>query len=125
MSNNEDFSSRYQQIFNENFQRLIFHALRFVDDRAEAEDIVADVFFELWRNRDTVNLETGIVTYLYRAVSSRTLNVLRRKNVAEVRIELLESINNRRLDMLSRAFSTFITSTAYRCSSNAVAVVSG
>ena len=101
MSNNEDFSSRYQQIFNENFQRLIFHALRFVDDRAEAEDIVADVFFELWRNRDTVNLETGIVTYLYRAVSSRALNVLRRKNVAEVRIELLESINNRRLDMLS------------------------
>ena len=112
MSNNEDFSSRYQQIFNENFHRLIFHALRFVDDRAEAEDIVADVFFELWRNRDTVNLETGIVTYLYRAVSSRAHNVLRRKNVAEVRIELLESINNRRLDMLSRAFSTFITSTA-------------
>lgn len=88
-------------IFDENFHRLIFHALRFVNDKAEAEDIVADVFFELWKNRESIDLDAGITSYLYRAVSTRALNVLRHKNIAATRIEMLEAINERRLEFIA------------------------
>lgn len=101
MSCNSDIDSRFQALFDDNYRRLIFHALRFVNSEAEAEDIVADVFFELWKNLDTLDLDGGITSYLYRAVSTRALNVLRHKNVAAVRIEMLEAINERRMDFIA------------------------
>lgn len=80
----------------------MFHALSFVNDKAEAEDIVADVFVDLWHKLPTLDLEAGIVSYLYRAVTSRSLNVLRHRNVAAVRIEMLEAINEKRLDFIDK-----------------------
>lgn len=78
----------------------MFHALRFVDDDDEARDIVSDVFVDLWEKLDSLDLEMGIGSYLYKAVSSRALNVLRHKKVAAVRIETLEAINERRLEFI-------------------------
>lgn len=101
MNRNTDIDTRFQKIFDDNYRRLMFHALRFVDTEAEAEDVVADVFYELWRKIDEIDLDGGIVAYLYRAVSTRALNVLRHKNIAAIRIELLKTINERRMDFIS------------------------
>lgn len=98
-----EFNDIFERLYNTYFDRLIFQALRFVDDRAEAEDIVADVFFDLWKRIDTLDLENGIVAYLYRAVSTRALNVLRHKNIAAVRIEALEAINEKRMEFIDSA----------------------
>ncbi len=92
----------FNQLYEAYFNRLIFHALRFVDDRAEAEDIVADVFADLWFRLPTLDTDGGLVSYLYRAVSTRSLNVLRHRNIAAVRIELLETINEKRLEFIDR-----------------------
>lgn len=81
----------------------MFQAMRFVNDSAEAEDIVADVFVDLWNRLPSLDLEAGLVAYLYRAVSSRALNVLRHRNVAAVRIETLEAINERRIEFVEKA----------------------
>lgn len=97
----DELSRRFERLFDEHFQRLMFFALRFVNDEAEAEDIVADVFAELWNKMTTIDLETGITSYLYRAVGNRALNLLRHKNVAAVRISLLESVNERRLEFMA------------------------
>lgn len=96
-----DIEAQFEKLFDDNYRRLIFHALRFVDSQEEAEDIVSDVFYELWKKIDCLDLNSGITAYLYRAVSTRALNVLRHKNVAAVRIELLESINERRLEFIT------------------------
>lgn len=90
-----DQQALFERLFDENYRRLIIHALRYVNDEDDAEDVVADVFADLWNRMDLIDLESGIVSYLYRAVSSRSLNVLRHRNVAAVRIETLEAINNR------------------------------
>ncbi len=101
MNLHSDKEVQYKRLFDDNYRRLILHALRFVENEVEAEDIVADVFFELWKNLDALDLDGGIISYLYRAVSSKALNVLRHKNVAAVRIELLEAINERRMDFIA------------------------
>lgn len=88
----------FNRLFDENYRRLIIHALKFVDDENDAEDVVADVFADLWNRIDSIELDSGIVSYLYRAVSSRALNVLRHRNVAAVRIEALKAISNRCLE---------------------------
>lgn len=84
------------------FDRLLFQASRFVNDRAEAEDIVSEVFADLWTKMDTLDLDAGMASYLYRAVSSRALNFLRHQNIAAVRIEALEAINEKRLEFIDR-----------------------
>lgn len=96
-----DTEQKFKQLFDAYYGRLIVHALRFVDTQAEAEDVVGDVFYELWKKIDTVDLDSGMVAYLYRAGTTRALNVLRHKNVAAVRIEMLEVIGERRLDFIA------------------------
>lgn len=92
---------RFNKIFDDSYRRLLFHALRFVQDEADAEDIVADVFYDLWKRIDEIDLDSGITTYLYRAVSTRALNHLRHKNIAAVRIETLEAINEKRMEFMA------------------------
>lgn len=101
MNSYYDIEAQFEKLFDDNYRRLIFHALRFVDSQEEAEDIVSDVFYELWKKIDCLDLNSGITSYLYRAVSTRALNVIRHKNVAAVRIELLESINERRMEFVA------------------------
>lgn len=96
-----DTEQKFKQLFDAYYGRLIVHALRFVDTQAEAEDVVGDVFYDLWKKIDTVDLDSGMVAYLYRAGTTRALNVLRHKNVAAVRIEMLEVIGERRLDFIA------------------------
>lgn len=98
MKTTEIFSQLYQTYFD----RLIFHAMRFVNDKTEAEDIVSEVFTDLWTKMETLDLDAGMASYLYRAVSTRALNYLRHKNIAAVRIEALEAINEKRLEFIDK-----------------------
>lgn len=92
---------RFERIFDDNYRRLYAHALRFVQNEEDAEDIVADVFYEFWKRIDEIDLESGIVTYLYRAVATRALNLLRHRNISPIRLETLKVISDRRLEFIA------------------------
>lgn len=62
---------------------MLLHALRFVQNDKDAEDIVADVFCDIWKRIDEIDLDSGITTYLYRALSTRALNLLRHKKLQQ------------------------------------------
>lgn len=97
----QDPKARFEKIFDDNYRRLYAHALRFVQNEEDAEDIVADVFYEFWKRIDEIDLESGIVTYLYRAVGTRALNLLRHRNISPVRLETLKAINEKRLEFIA------------------------
>ncbi len=48
-------------LFDRHRDRVFRHALRLVEFRAEAEDVTAAAFFELWRRRDAVRVVDGSV----------------------------------------------------------------
>ncbi|MDE6448666.1 MAG: RNA polymerase sigma-70 factor [Muribaculaceae bacterium] len=97
-----DYNEIFKKIFDENHRRLLFLALRFLKNEADAEDLVADVFCDLWSRIETVDLECGINAYLYKAVSTRALNFLTRNNEMTKRTEALESINEKRIEFIDR-----------------------
>ncbi len=98
---NIDWDSEFEQIFRENYPRLLFHVNRIVSQSDDAEDIVGDVFFEIWNRRHELNIDRdGLKAYLYRSVSNRALNSLRRRGTAETSISLLTKLNEIRLDHL-------------------------
>ena len=98
----QDPKARFEKIFDDNYRRLYAHALRFVQNEEDAEDIVADVFYEFWKRIDEIDLDSGIVTYLYRAVATRALNLLRHRNISPVRLETLKAINEKRIEFIAQ-----------------------
>ena len=91
---NENFDSVYKALFRRYYPYLLFYATRLVGEE-EAEDIVQDVFVELWRRRDTVEIGDQIQAFLYRAVYTRALNVLKHRNVEDGYCAAMEEINQR------------------------------
>ena len=67
---NENFDVTYQTLFRRYYPSLIFYSTRLVGDE-EAEDVVQDVFVELWRRKDYIEIGDQIQAFLYRAVYTR------------------------------------------------------
>lgn len=51
---------------------------QFAPDREEAENVVAEVFYKIWKNRATLRINTSARAYLYTAVRNQALDMLRR-----------------------------------------------
>ena len=70
-----------EQLFGSYCKPLRVYARRFVNDTCTAEDIVQDVFCELWTRRASIRRhETeSVKSYLFKAVYNRCLNALTRR----------------------------------------------
>ncbi len=69
---NENFDITYKALFRRYYPSLIFYATRLVGEE-EAEDVVQDVFVELWKRKDHIEIGDQIQAFLYRAVYTRAL----------------------------------------------------
>src|SRR5574344_2930867 len=92
---NENFDITYKALFRRYYPSLLFYATRLVGE-VEAEDVVQDVFVELWRRRDEVEIGDGIQSFLYKAVYTRALNVLKHREVTDSHARLVQAINLQR-----------------------------
>lgn len=77
-----NFEDTYKTLFRRYYAGLLFYATRLVGED-EAEDIVQDVFVEIWRRQDSVEFGDQIQAFLYRSIYTKAINVLKHKAVAE------------------------------------------
>src|SRR6185503_19604962 len=68
----------FEELFREHHAGLCRFAAGYVRDAAVAEELVQDVFFELWRGRAGWELRATLRAYLFGAVRNRALNHLKR-----------------------------------------------
>jgi RNA polymerase sigma-70 factor (ECF subfamily) len=68
-----------EELFRSYYNILCRYVYRLVDDRDAAEDIVQDVYFDLWNRRDTLVLGDSIRSYIFRSAYTRSLNYLNSK----------------------------------------------
>lgn len=71
----------FEDLFKSFFAELSFYAVRFVEDLDSAEEIVQDIFFNVWNNRAKLNVNTSIKSYLYTTVKNTCLNLIKHKKV--------------------------------------------
>lgn len=69
------------KIFREFYPALRIYARRYVSDAHIAEDIVQDVFINLWKLRDTFAPDTSMKSYLFTAVYHRCLNHIKHEKI--------------------------------------------
>ena len=74
-------NAAYEAIFRQWYAPLVATVAALLRDRGPAEEVVQDVMLELWRRRESLNLEQSLRAYLFQASRNRALNYLRRLRV--------------------------------------------
>ncbi len=64
-------------LFQQYFNVLCLRAIRVVKHREIAEDLVQELFLEIWNKRDRINITSSFKSYLSRSIVNRSLNWLR------------------------------------------------
>lgn len=64
----------FEALFKESFEVLNNVAYTIVKDGDVSKDIVQQVFYKLWKGRETLNISSSVRSYLHRAVINTALN---------------------------------------------------
>jgi RNA polymerase sigma-70 factor (ECF subfamily) len=65
----------FEQIFRSYYSNLCSYAFQYLNDLASAEEVVQEVMYRLWMNRDQLQIETTMKGYLFRSVRNHCLNL--------------------------------------------------
>ncbi|MEG1837756.1 MAG: RNA polymerase sigma-70 factor [Bacteroidaceae bacterium] len=94
---NGNFDITYNTLFHKYYSNLLYYATRFLSDD-EAEDVVQDVFVDLWKRRDSIEVGEQIQAFLYRAVYTKSINVLKHKKIENNYGAEVEELYKRKLE---------------------------
>jgi len=77
----EDPDKAVEILFRQYYSYVCKMVYQVVPDAMVAEDIAQDIFFEMWRKKEQLNINTSLRAYLRRASVNRTLNYLRNRKI--------------------------------------------
>jgi len=72
---------QFESLFRSSYVSLVRYAKTIVRDHDSAEEIVQDLFFRLWRDKESLNIESSLNGYLYRAIHNRCLHYIDHEKV--------------------------------------------
>ena len=73
--------TRFEDIYLSYFSKMKYFAKEYVISEEDAENIVQDVFVELWENKEMLNMHMNLIAYLFTTIKNKCLNHLRHKLV--------------------------------------------
>lgn len=88
----------FEDVYVNYFPKLVRFSQAYVISHEEAENIVHDVFVDLWKHWDTVSKLENPFSYLFVSVKNKSLDFLRRNTL---RREVRDGYSDEYLDMLS------------------------
>jgi RNA polymerase sigma-19 factor, ECF subfamily len=72
----------FDSVFRTHYARLVRMAESILRERAIAEEIAQEVMLELWRRRESLEVEQTFAAYLVRSTRNRALNHIRHQRIA-------------------------------------------
>lgn len=67
----------FRKLFDLHYRQLLRSAISILKDENAAKDAVQDVFFQLWKNREQLVINSTVGGYLKRSVINRSLNQIK------------------------------------------------
>jgi RNA polymerase sigma-70 factor, ECF subfamily len=80
----------FERLFRHYYPLLVAFAIRYVNDREAAREIVQDFFVKLFERRQSLIIETSVKSYLYRSVHNYCINHINQKAIHDRHIRNLE-----------------------------------
>lgn len=84
-----DDSSAFQLLFEKYWKDLYKSAYNRLKDQSEAEDMVQDIFTDIWERRYTLDITTSLSGYLQSSLKFRMIRMLSRANLHKKAVEHL------------------------------------
>jgi RNA polymerase sigma-70 factor (ECF subfamily) len=76
-------TGQFESLFRSSYVSLVRYAKTLIRDHDTAEEIVQDLFFRLWKDKEKLHIESSLNGYLYRAVHNRCLHYINHNRVVE------------------------------------------
>lgn len=95
----EGNESAYRYIYDKYYVRLCRVAKLYTRDNYVSENLVGDLVFYLWENRENISIHSSLSSYLFTSIRNRCLNYLQQSSVVhEARLpsaatEMLENMS--------------------------------
>lgn len=70
----------YEELFRTHYASMVLYANRLMKDKAESEDLVADLFYDLWSKRQQLSAVKSDRNYLFVLLRNRIVDFLRREH---------------------------------------------
>ncbi len=77
-------------LFRRYFKNLCFFANRLLMEHQLAEEVVSDIFLNIWLKRGQIKINSSFKAYLYKAVKNQSINYLQKR---KINIESLEVVD--------------------------------
>lgn len=72
---------RFEAAFKEHYKGMVAYACSMLKDPDASEEVVQQVFYKLWKNRDEIVIRETMAGYLYRCTHNDCLNYLKHEKV--------------------------------------------
>lgn len=73
----------FERVFRAFYRPLCDYAVTLLGSEEDAEDVVQDLFTRVWADRQGMEVQESVKSYLFTAVRFRALNVLKRRAVEQ------------------------------------------
>lgn len=83
---------QFEEIFKRYYGELVIYLCKFVGEVSVAEDIVQEMFCEMWDKREKSHVISNVRAFLFRSVRNAAINYLTRKK--KMTVELSQAMAN-------------------------------
>jgi RNA polymerase sigma-70 factor (ECF subfamily) len=66
----------FERIFREYYSSLYQYAFSITGQKEQAEEIIQDIFYVIWKDREKIQIFRSLQSYLYKSVRNRSLQYL-------------------------------------------------
>jgi RNA polymerase sigma-70 factor (ECF subfamily) len=73
----ESFQEKFEKLFRKYRTGMLHFAISITGNVEDAEEVVNDIFINIWDKQTELKEELGIKSYLFRSVKNRSLNKIR------------------------------------------------
>ena len=100
-------TGQFEEIYLTHYARMKRFAAEYLLCEEDAENIVQDVFMELWEQQFVLMSHTNLFAYLFTATKNRCLDFLRHKTIVRRTAEMLMDEQNLQLKMKLQSLEAF------------------
>ncbi|MCX6169588.1 MAG: RNA polymerase sigma-70 factor [Ignavibacteriales bacterium] len=80
-------------LFDRYYPGLFYFAIQLLKNHQLAEEVVMDVFLNLWTKKATIEINTSLKAYLYTSVRNQSLNYIKRNRAKFEHVDYIDGVN--------------------------------
>lgn len=73
----------FEKLFRSYYEPLCYYANSFLNDMDNAEEVVQNLFYVFWKDREDIQILLSVKSYLYQAVQNRSFDYIKHLRVRD------------------------------------------